>query len=235
MNWLYLALDIFSICIPLAFSFGPKLRFYKNYNSLFPALILTALFFIVWDCWFTAIQVWEFNPDFVFGFYIFNLPFEEWLFFILIPYSCVFIYDALQIYFPVPGFIKYGNIIAVLLAIVLIVIAIIYLNHLYTSVTFLLLGILLLAEVYVFKVKFLGRFFLTYLVTLIPFAIVNGMLTSMPVLIYNNAQNLAIRIGTIPIEDFFYSMLMLLMNISIYEYLIGRNNSKAMTGMVSNS
>jgi lycopene cyclase domain-containing protein len=60
---------------------------------------------------------------------------------------------------------------------------------------------------------------MTYLVSLIPFAVVNGILTSLPVLIYKNEENLSFRIGTIPVEDFFYSMLLLLINITLYEQL----------------
>jgi lycopene cyclase domain-containing protein len=48
-------------------------------------------------------------------------------------------------------------------------------------------------------------------------AIVNGLLTGLPILIYNNEQNLGIRIGTIPIEDFFYNLILMLWMITLYE------------------
>jgi len=49
-------------------------------------------------------------------------------------------------------------------------------------------------------------------------AVVNGLLTSLPVVTYDNMQNLGIRIGTIPIEDFLYAAILLSMNISLYQW-----------------
>ena len=64
----------------------------------------------------------------------------------------------------------------------------------------------------------MGKFYRAYLVSLIPFFIVNGLLTCIPVVTYNNNENLGIRLGTIPVEDTIYLLLLLLMNIVIYEF-----------------
>jgi lycopene cyclase domain-containing protein len=93
----------------------------------------------------------------------------------------------------------------------------------YTSTTFLSLSLFLVCLHFMKWDSFLGRFYFTYLFLLIPFFIVNGILTGSgidePVVWYNNAENLGWRIATIPIEDIFYGMLLIAMNISIFERL----------------
>ena len=70
-----------------------------------------------------------------------------------------------------------------------------------------------------FKTFDAASFIVSYAVCLIPFLIVNGFLTAIPVVLYNNAENLGIRIYTIPFEDAFYGMLLVMMNIVLYEKL----------------
>jgi lycopene cyclase domain-containing protein len=142
------------------------------------------------------------------------------MFFVFIPYSCVFIHESMRYFLPVDPFEKAGKPIAIVVIAFCVFMALTFHDRLYTTVTFTLLGMFLTLNLVTLKSWFLGRFFLTYLISLIPFAVVNGLLTSMPVLIYNDLENSGIRIGTIPFEDFFYSMLMLLMNITIYEHLM---------------
>ncbi|NCO31978.1 lycopene cyclase domain-containing protein [bacterium] len=153
------------------------------------------------------------------GIYFFNLPVEECLFFLTIPYALVFIYEVLNYYIKKDVLGNYGIRIAQYLGILNIIISLIFYDKSYTFVALLLNGIFLLLHSYLFRFKWLGRFFLAYLISLLPFFIVNGLLTSMPVVIYNDAENTGLRLFTIPIEDTMYSMLLFLVNITIYENL----------------
>jgi lycopene cyclase domain-containing protein len=92
-------------------------------------------------------------------------------------------------------------------------------THLYTTVTFGFLFITLAVLWSTGNTQNLSHIFLAWIIALIPMAYVNGVLTGKPVLIYNNAHNLGIRIGTIPLEDFFYNMVYMLWMILIYEFL----------------
>ena len=69
--------------------------------------------------------------------------------------------------------------------------------------------------------RLLKQFYLTFLVMLIPFFLVNGILTGTgiesEVVWYDNAQNLGIRLGTIPIEDVVYAFSLILLNLLLFE------------------
>jgi lycopene cyclase domain-containing protein len=60
-------------------------------------------------------------------------------------------------------------------------------------------------------------------------AFVNGILTGNPVLIYDDAENLAIRIGTIPIEDFFYNLLYMTWMITLFEIFKAKSRKQIPT------
>jgi lycopene cyclase domain-containing protein len=179
--------------------------------------------FIAWDVYFTNIGVWRFNSDHLIGVNILNLPIEEWLFFLCVPYASIFTYHCFGVLIKKDILAKYTNVISLILVALMLVASIVHFDKLYTTSTFITLALVIIIFQWGLKVKWLSRFYFSYLVLLLPFYIVNGMLTGMwlnePVVIYNDLENLNIRWNTIPIEDVFYGMLLLLINIGLYEYL----------------
>lgn len=225
-KWLYVFINLGAISIPFVAGFDKRLKFQRQWKYLFPAMLLTMLVFIPWDMLKTYLGVWGFNPRYLLGFYIGNLPVEEWMFFIAIPYACLFTYHSLNYLVNKDYLGKYAGWITLVLAIVLLTIGLLNTGRLYTSVTFISTGVFLLFHRYVVKGDYMGRFYLMYLVTLIPFFIVNGLLTGSfipeEVVFYDDTQNLGIRLGTIPVEDMVYGLLMLLMNVTWFEFLKNR-------------
>jgi len=197
-------------------------------------MLMTMLVFIPWDMLKTSLEVWGFNPRYLLGYYIGNLPLEEWMFFIAIPFACLFTYHSLN-YLVRKDFIgRYAERITLFLAILLLVFGLMNTGRLYTSVTFISTGAFLLFHRFVVKGEYMGRFYLMYLVTLIPFFIVNGLLTGSfipeEVVYYDDTQNLGIRLGTIPVEDMVYGLLMLLMNVTWFEFFRNKFEPKNGTG-----
>jgi lycopene cyclase domain-containing protein len=188
--------------------------------------MLTMGVFIPWDVIFTINGIWGFNSDYFLGFEIFSLPLEEWLFFVCIPFACVFTHYVLLLYFPNLKLNKVATkAISISLVLILFILALANYDKWYTLVNF-SLAIPLTWLIYKYNPQLLQHFFLTFLVMLIPFFIVNGVLTGSwidnQVVWYNDAENLGIRMGTIPVEDSIYAYSMILMNLYYFEYLCSR-------------
>jgi len=219
-NFTYLILMIASIAVPLALSFDKNVQYYKKLKYIFPAIIVTGAVFIMWDINFTRQLIWGFNPEYLIGIDLKGLPIEEWLFFLVIPYSCVFIYEVLKFYLKDYEFANPFLAFSLLLIVVFGLIAYFFRHQAYTFLTFLFSTVYLTYTVFrnQFK-KHITKFYFSYFVSLVPFLIVNGILTSMPVVEYSSLHIMNIRFINIPIEDFSYFFLMHLMVTTIYEYL----------------
>lgn len=226
MKYTYLLINLLTVIFPIALSFDKRVYFYKKWRFIWPGMAITGLMFLFWDVLFTIKGVWSFNNHYIIGFRIFQLPLEEVLFFLTVPFSCIFIYECLNYYvkWQIPQ--RISKTISVLLMLGSLVVTIMYPNRLYTMVTFSLLYVLTGLLQLIFKAQWLNRFYMAFIVSLIPFYIVNGVLTSIPIVLYNNHQNMGLRMGTIPFEDHFYSMALLMMNVGFFEYFRQRNTSR---------
>ena len=235
MSYLYLLVNFFTVFIPLLFSFHPKIKFNLSWKSFFPASIIVAIIFIIWDSIFTHLGVWYFNPDYILGIYFFKLPLEEILFFICIPFSCVFTYFCLDKFYNLKWNPKTEVIFCILFSMILLIAGIIHLDKLYTSVTLISTALVCLILKFVLKIDWFGKAVTVYAILLIPFLIVNGILTGTgiegAVVNYNPTENIGIRILTIPIEDAFYGFEMILLNIYLFKWFEVKFNQKAIKTM----
>lgn len=227
MNYIYLLINIAVIFFPLALSFDKKVHFFSKWKFVLPAISITGLVFLIWDLLFVKLSVWSFNPDYLIGLSFFGLPIEEILFFLTVPYACIFIYECLNAYFPSNHLQKYSLALSNLILGISIAVLFFGFNRWYTLINF---GFLFLVLVYVEyinnKLRFMYKFYRAYLVSLIPFYIVNGFLTAIPLVIYNSKEILGFKVGTIPFEDHFYLMSLLLMNVYLYEFFKNKSAKK---------
>ncbi|MBD1386272.1 lycopene cyclase domain-containing protein [Mucilaginibacter rigui] len=222
MKYTYLIINVLTIFFPVVLSFDKRVAFAKSWRFIWPGMALTGFLFLFWDVLFTVHGVWSFNNKYIIGLKFMGLPLEEILFFLTVPFACIFIYACLNYYIKWQLSNTIARVISNLLIGISVTLLILNYTKLYTAVTFGLLAILLILLLYYFKANWLNRFYMAYVVSLIPFYIVNGLLTSIPVVLYNDALNMGIRAGTIPFEDHFYSMALLLMNFGFFEYFKNR-------------
>jgi lycopene cyclase domain-containing protein len=230
MKYTYLLIDFCSVLVPFILSFHSGIRFDRSWKALVPAIIVTGCAFGIWDSYFTHLGVWGFNRRYITGVMIGNLPIEEILFFICIPFACMFTFYCLKKNIKVNLSRKLAGWINISVAIILILLAVIYRGHLYTFYTFIFLAMLIVFAHFVLQIDWLIRFYCIYVILLVPFFIVNGLLTGTglaePVVWYNQKQMIGLRLLTIPIEDFFYGMALILLNLLIYSILVTEKPNK---------
>jgi lycopene cyclase domain-containing protein len=219
-NFTYLILLVGSIAVPLFLSFDNKVQYYKNLKYIFPAILVTAIIFWVWDIRFVEAQIWSFNTEYTIGMELKGMPIEEWLFFIVVPYCCLFIYEVLKFYLKKYEYANGFRLFSLFLIVGFALTSYFFRHQSYTFLTFLFSAVYLSYILVRNKFKpHITKFYFAFFVSLIPFMVVNGILTSLPVVKYNPAHIMNIRIQNIPLEDFSYLFLMLLMVTTIYETL----------------
>jgi lycopene cyclase domain-containing protein len=133
----------------------------------------------------------------------------------------LFTYHCLGLFWEKYNFKSLSAVMVYLLMLISLVGILFHYDKAYTLWTSVVLFSVLFVQKFVLKSNWLGTFFMVYFVLLIPFIIVNGLLTGsfydQPIVWYNNGDNLGVRIGTIPMEDVFYGLQLILINVSIYE------------------
>jgi len=220
MKWMYLLLDLGTFLGPFLLSFDQKVKYRNSWVSSITASFVIAVPFLIWDSIFTENGFWGFTPDYISGIYIYNLPLEEVLFFILIPFACTFIYEVCKYFFngwDMDRFDKVFFFFIPLYALFLI------LRDDYGYYT---VSVVISSSIVLTWLRFNSSYrfaLLAFLISTIPFLIVNGALTGgfteQPVVWYNEDQKISQRIFSIPMEDILYSFTLIVSNIIVFEKL----------------
>lgn len=218
----YLLINILIIFFPLILSFDKNLKFYKKVPYVLQSIAFISSAYIVWDVIATKRGDWAFNPEHLLDFYILGLPLEEILFFITVPYSCIFIYETVLFYLKENKF-DFNYKVFLIPATLMIILGIIFYNQNYTFTVSIFTGAFFIGAI-IFNESLLGsrNFWITMLISFLPFLIINYFLTSIPVVTYNETAFSGKRLITIPYEDFLYSFSMISLWILFYELAKGK-------------
>lgn len=221
---LYTKIDLLVLALPLALSFDRKVAFWRKWPQVFVAIAAVLVVYGLWDAWKTASGVWGFNPQYAGEARYWHLPRGEWLFFVCVPYACLFILECVRAYFR-DRRLAFGRPWSFAVAAGFAASACFFRERTYTATVFLSVAFVLVALEWAAPDTLRSRNFWVALgLTYIPFLIANGVLTALPIVWYDDAQILAIRVGTIPVEDFFYSFSMLAFAALVHDG-VGRRRS----------
>lgn len=183
------------------------------------AVGLSAALFVAWDMAVTG-YFWTFNQRYTLGWSVLTVPLEEILFFITVPSACLLLYVNFVNRFGRKR--EMGRGWMTLLTIVSVLMGTFFLvgGKYYTSVVLFLLGAVWWFDFWLNKGKVVVKH--TYWqfmgIVLILTLVFNYYLTSRPIVLYNDALTTQLRVLTIPIEDLGYSLALLSLVLTLYEY-----------------
>jgi lycopene cyclase domain-containing protein len=191
----------------------------QYWRYAFPAIMLSLGVYVLWDAAVTD-RHWRFNTLYTLDFRLLKLPIEEWLFFITVPYACLFVKEVMTLFIGNSMKRELEWVRAGMFALIPVGIIVFRVGKEYTGLVLIALGAVAFLDRQLRTNIFLQTRTYWFMLAVVGFTFVFNMyLTARPVLIYDAAYQLDIRVITIPIEDFGYGLSHILLCTVLYEYM----------------
>lgn len=153
---------------------------------------------------------WDYNPQHVGSASFLGLPIEECLFFFVIPFACLYLYSAMAKLRVLDTVVTRQWLYIALGLSVLFAVLIAVLQPLERTIVDAVLLALVVGVFILFRPRITRAFLVWIGAVLILFFVTNSILTGLPIVTYDHAFGSAMRVGSIPIEDFWYNFSLLL-------------------------
>jgi lycopene cyclase domain-containing protein len=217
MIYEYLIFNIIIISGPLFLFFWRRDNIIRpSIKPLVISIFWVFIFFVIWDQ-LVVNYFWFFNSKYILGLFLLNLPVEEVLFFITVPFSCLFLWVNYKKLFKeknISNFSSYLMFFTFILAVLLL-----FYGKIYSSSVLLVFFAVIILDLFLKSHFFLKKSFIFFI-----FLITNGLtfifnlyLTARPIVIYSELVKTNINIVTIPVEDFIFGMALVSLAVIIYE------------------
>lgn len=226
MTW-YVIITLAVVAGPFALSFDRRVAFHTHWRELFKAVLPVSGIYLIWDVIVTSRGDWAFSPQYSGKITILSLPMGEWLFFLVVPYACIFIYEVVRAYFPAKQIslrhMRRVRSAAFTLGGLFLLLAGIFSSQEYTLLAMLSVSIWIVLTA-LWKPHLLMEIHTLwfFLLSTAAFLVINGLLTGLPIVTYNPQAIWGLRIITIPLEDLFYNISLLGLYLTFYTHFKNR-------------
>lgn len=212
----YLAIICLIIVVPAVLSRDARIAYIHRYPAVLASFLIVGPIFVFWDVLATARGDWVFNTDYIIGWRLLGVPMEEFLFFAAVPYSCLFIYNVIS-FFVKDRRVSFSSRAMGVLCVLALALAVVNRDRSYTFTVALVAALTILVGLIVSPRLFRSRNYWMFLgIATGAFMVVNYVLTSLPVVVYDETVLLGPRVLTIPVEDFLYNFAMVTLYLMVY-------------------
>lgn len=219
-NYWYLLILFVLAGLTLFLFIKKSIVFIMELKYMLPAIIFSGTIFIMLKIRFLQSGFISFNENFLMHKNILNLPIEEWLFLLVISFFAFSVYILVNVKFE-----KFNKPNLFYVVSILLLMGFAY-EAWYSRQKLIPFFVFFLLSIYfgytLFRNRFkphLTKFYISYFIVVIPFFLIKIFLNTLPVILYNNDFTLGIRLISVPVEEFANLFLLMLINITIFEYL----------------
>lgn len=217
--WLTLIL-LTILAFPLWYFLKDMRWFIDELKFMIPAIFISGTVYLIINFRLSELAVIQYNENFLIGKKLFWVPVEEWLFVVVFSLVLFAVYNRLKERYASLDHPNLFMVVALCITVILIVSAWLSKQKLYPFTIFALSAVYLGYTVFRNRFKHhLTKFFVTWFVLVIPLFLIRVFLFSMPVLIADNNFTSGINLINTPVEDLAFIFLLVLMNITVYEYI----------------
>lgn len=219
-NYWYLLILFVLAGLTLFLFIKKSIVFIMELKYMLPAIIFSGTIFIMLKIRFLQSGFISFNENFLMHKNILSLPIEEWLFLLVISFFAFSVYILVNVKFE-----KFNKPNLFYVVSILLLMGFAY-EAWYSRQKLIPFFVFFLLSIYfgytLFRNRFkphLTKFYISYFIVVIPFFLIKIFLNTLPVILYNNDFTLGIRLFSVPVEEFANLFLLMLINITIFEYL----------------
>ena len=214
---LYFIIDLAVIALPVLLSFDKKVAFYRRWPAVLATSLIVGVVYVGWDIVAARRGDWSFNTAYAGMFRLAHLPVGELLFFAAVPFSCLFIFEVVGAYFG-DKVKSVSKVLWMSVALLSSLAAVFFRSRSYSAAVLVSVAVFLALSTWT---PLLGRrqFWMYLGISMLPFLIVNGILTSLPIVTYSDAAIWGIRVYTLPLEDFLYCFSLLGLYGLVYQFI----------------
>jgi len=215
--------------LPLILYLHKKIFKDGNFQAALGASLISAIIFSTLVVVLQLLGVLIYNTDKTIGVLFKDIPLEQYLLNFSFSFAAVSLYQYLNVRFPKNDLQQYSLAVSNLLLGLCIAFLFFGYSKWYTLLTFSTLLLVLFLIEYVGKLRFMYRAYRAFVVMLVPFYLVYGILFWNGILKVSQNGLFGLYIAKIPLENHFITLSMVLVSVYMFEFF----KSKQATGIAN--
>lgn len=224
-SYTYLVFNLIVLIPVVVLSFITDVKPHKHWRALLGAFLLVSIPFILWDWWAATNGHWGFNAKNILDYRVLQLPLEELLFFVTVPFAMIYVWGVIKKFVADRAVSAWWPLLAVsIVAGVSVALLVLYWGNGYTR-SAMIVTLIAIVVALCSKLFFTRRFWTFQIILLGIFVLANWFLTALPVITYGDSSIIGFRVITIPIEDFFFNFAFLNLFLIAFNWLDIRTRS----------